>query len=74
MIYCCCSVAKSCPTLCDPMDCSTPGFPVHHHLPELAQTYVHWYPAFPDAGLHAGDTAVSEADCPCPPGDYSLAE
>ena len=28
--------------LCDPMDCSTPGFPVLHHLPELAQTYVHW--------------------------------
>ena len=37
----CCSVAQSCPTLCDPMDCSTPGFPVLHHLPELAQTHVH---------------------------------
>ena len=35
------SVAWSCPTLCDPMDCSTPGFPVHHQLPELAQTHVH---------------------------------
>ena len=35
------SVAHSCPTLCDPMDCSTPGFPVHHQLPELAQTHVH---------------------------------
>ena len=34
-------VAQSCPTLCDTMDCSTPGFPVHHQLPELAQTYVH---------------------------------
>ena len=33
------SVAQSCPTLCDPMDCSTPGFPVHHQLPELAQTH-----------------------------------
>ena len=32
---------QSCPTLCDPMDCSTPGFFVHHHLPELAQTHVH---------------------------------
>ena len=32
---------QSCPTLCDPMDCSTPGFPVHHQLPELAQTHVH---------------------------------
>ena len=30
-----------CPTLCDPMDCRTPGFPVHHQLPELAQTHVH---------------------------------
>ena len=34
------SVAQSCPTLCNPRDCSTPDFPVHHHLPELAQTYV----------------------------------
>ena len=35
------SVAYSCPTLCDPMDCSTPGFPEHHQLPELTQTHVH---------------------------------
>ena len=35
------SVDQSCPTLCDPMDCSTPGFPVHHQLLELAQTHVH---------------------------------
>ena len=35
------SFAQSCPTLCNPMDCSTPGFPVHHQLPELAQTHVH---------------------------------
>ena len=43
--YCCCcfcSVTQSYPSLCDPMDCSTPGFPVFHHLPELAQTHVHW--------------------------------
>ena len=33
-------VTQSCPTLCDPMDCSTPGFPVHHQLLELAQTHV----------------------------------
>ena len=33
------SVAQSCPALCNPMDCSTPGFPVHHQLPELAQTH-----------------------------------
>ena len=38
---CCCSVTKSCPTLCHPMDCSTAGFPVHPQLPELAQTHVH---------------------------------
>ena len=35
-------VAQSCPTLCDPMVCSMPGFPVHHQLLELAQTHVHW--------------------------------
>ena len=35
------SVAQSCPTLWDPMDCSMPGV-VHHQLPELAQTHVHW--------------------------------
>ena len=35
------SVAQSCPTLCDPMNCSTPGFPVHHQLPEFTQTHVH---------------------------------
>ena len=38
----CCSVAKSSPTLCNPMNCSTPGFPVLHYLLELAQTHVHW--------------------------------
>ena len=36
------SVVHSCPTLCDPIDCSIPGFPVHHQLLELAQTHVHW--------------------------------
>ena len=35
------SVTQSCPTLCDPMDCSTPGLPVHHQLPEFTQTHVH---------------------------------
>ena len=35
------SFAQLCPTLCNPMDCSTPGFPVHHQLPELTQTHVH---------------------------------
>ena len=38
----CYSVTQSYQTLCDPMDCSTPGFSVLHHLPEFAQTHVHW--------------------------------
>ena len=38
----CCSVTQSCPILCDPTDCSTPGFPVFHHLLEFAQTHVQW--------------------------------
>ena len=38
----CCSVAKSCLTLCYPMDCSMPGSPVLHYLSEFAQTHVHW--------------------------------
>ena len=47
-----CSVAKPCPTLCDRVDCSTPGFPVLHYLPKLAQTHIHWVtdaiqPSFP---------------------------
>ena len=36
------SVIQLCPTLCDPIDCSTPGLPVHHQLPEFIQTHVHW--------------------------------
>ena len=36
------SVAQSCLTLCDPMNRSTPGLPVHHQLPEFTQTHVHW--------------------------------
>ena len=36
------SVAQSCPTLCDPMNCSTPSLPVHHQLLEPTQTHVHW--------------------------------
>ena len=35
------SIAESCLILCNPMDCSMPGFPIHHHLPESAQTHVH---------------------------------
>ena len=41
LAYCCCSGAQSCPALCNPMDCGTPGFPVHHQLLELTQTHVH---------------------------------
>ena len=42
IIYQFSSVPQSCPTLCDPMDCSTPGLPVHHQLLEFTQTHVHW--------------------------------
>ena len=35
------SVTQSCPTLCDPMDCSMPDLPVHHQLPEFTQIYIH---------------------------------
>ena len=38
LLYCCCSVAQQCLTLWNPMDYSMPGFPVHHQLPEFAQT------------------------------------
>ena len=47
------SVAQSCPTLCDPMNRSMPGLPVHHQLPEFIQTHVHWhrwcYPTIPSS-------------------------
>ena len=39
---CCCSVAQWGLILCNPMGCSTPGFPILYHLPEFAQTHVHW--------------------------------
>ena len=41
LFCCCCSVTQSCPTLCDLVNCSTPGIPVLHHLLEFAQTHVH---------------------------------
>ena len=42
-IYCCCcSIAELCLTPCDPMDCSTPGFPILHQLLSFTQTHVHW--------------------------------
>ena len=42
MLYQFSSVTQLCATLCNPMDCSTSGFPVHHQLLELAHTHVHW--------------------------------
>ena len=53
------SVAQLCPTLCNPMDRSTPGLSAHHQLPELAQTHVHW---ISDA-IHLSDPLLS----PSPP-------
>ena len=41
-VHCCCAVTQSCPTLCNPMDCSTPGFPGLNRLPGFAQAPVHW--------------------------------
>ena len=58
------SVAQSCPTLCDPMDCSTPGFPVHHQLPELAQTHVHW----------VGDAIQPSCPLPSPSPAFALSQ
>ena len=49
------SVAQSCQNLCDPINCSTPGFPVHHQLPEPTQTHVH----------RAGD-AIQPSQPSCP--------
>ena len=45
------SFAQSCPTLCDTMDCSMPGFPVHHQLPEPTQIHVHHVEAMPSSYL-----------------------
>ena len=62
---CCCSVSMSCLTLCSPMGCSTPGFPVLHHLPKFAQTYVHWvgdiiYPSHPPLTLSLPSLSLSQ--------------
>ena len=50
------SVTHSCPTLCDPMDCSTPGLPAHHQLTDLARTHVHWADLAQTHVHWAGDT------------------
>ena len=56
----CCPVTKTCPTLCDPMDCSAPGFPVLHHLPEFAQTHVHWV----NDAILPSHSLLSPSTCP----------
>ena len=42
LCFCCCSVTRSCPTLFNPIDCSTPGFLVPYHVPESAEVHVLW--------------------------------
>ena len=54
------SVTQSCPTLCDPMNCSTPGLPVHHQLPEFTQTHIHH---FGDA-IQPSHPVVPFSSCP----------
>ena len=60
LLQACRSVAKSCPTLCNPMNCSMPGFPVLHYLPEFAQTHVRW------GGCHptVSSSAIHFSSCP----------
>ena len=53
------SVAQSCSTLCDPMNCRTPGLPVHHHLPEFTQNHIHW--------VHDGIQPSHPLSSPSPP-------
>ena len=55
------SVAKPCPALCNPVKCSTPGFPVLHCLPEFAQTHVHWEKSMaPHSSIHAWEIPWTE--------------
>ena len=57
------SVAKkSCPTLSDPMDCSMPGLPVHHQLPESTQTHVQWVGDRQGVLVCCGSWACKESD------------
>ena len=65
----CCSLAKSCPTLRNPMDCSMLGFPVLHYLPEFAQTHVHWVsgaiqPSYPLLPLSSFALSLSQYQGP----------
>ena len=75
---CCCSVTKLCPTLCDPMDCSTPGSSVLHCLLEFAQIHVHSVgdaiqpshpllpPSFPALNLYQHQGLLNESDLHSP--------
>ena len=58
-LHCCCSVAKLCLTLCNPMDCSMPGFLVLHYLPEFAQTHVHFILCCPQSFPVSGSFSMS---------------
>ena len=63
------SVAQSCLTLCDPMNRSTPGLPVHHHLPEFTQTHVH---RVSDAIQPSHPRSSPSPPAPNPPKNQSL--
>ena len=58
------SAVQSCTTLCDPMNCSTPGLPVHHHLPAFTQTHVH---QLSDAIQLSHPPSSSSPPAPTPP-------
>ena len=57
------SVTQSCPTLCNPMNCSTPGLPVHHQLPEFTQTHIH---RLGDAIQPSHSSVIPISSCPQP--------
>ena len=57
---CSCSLAQSCPSLCDSMGCSTPGFPIHHYLLEFGQIHVHWT----DATIQPSHSLAPFSSCP----------
>ena len=64
------SVTQLFPTLCDPVDCSMPGFPVHHQLPELTQTHIHWVsdaiqPSYPLSPLSFPASVFSSESALC---------
>ena len=71
--FCYRSVPKSCPTLCNLMDCNMPGFPVPHYLTEFSQTHVHWVSDAIHLSLSLPPHGLQHARLPCPspsPGVY----